>query len=365
MTRPALATTAFAPAGAPHKRNEPKPPWSARQANPHAALGYCRRRAIASTMPGNSVDQGAGVERKTDGVYKSLGLLLLGEIHRAVAGSTLNAGGKWGAYETLHFANGASVRFTRWRNAALPYYLVFFDPSGHYIFELDLSMIVMREERFEWALKPPQHPPIRAMLSGWLKPAISLPADYRAAVRATKDALDAGVNTPRIGHWLARGATGDELSRRLVLLARKVLAVKGLSLAVRQAADDEGEVFGTRKLRPQQRWFRLKLLAAYGARCAFSGGKIVETLEAAHIDDHHLSGVNHCSNGLLLRADLHRLFDANLLAVEPGTLRIRVSAQLQNSVYRRLEGKKLRRRTDRAQPGRQYLENKWSRCEFA
>lgn len=36
-------------------------------------------------------------------------------------------------------------------------------------------------------------------------------------------------------------------------------------------------------------------------------------------------GPDHYSNGLLLRSDLHGLFDANYLAIEPSTLNVRIS----------------------------------------
>ena len=40
------------------------------------------------------------------------------------------------------------------------------------------------------------------------------------------------------------------------------------------------------------------------------------------------------SNGILLRADIHTLFDYDLLAVEPTSLLIRLSPQLRGTVYR-------------------------------
>ena len=47
--------------------------------------------------------------------------------------------------------------------------------------------------------------------------------------------------------------------------------------------------------------------------CAVSGCEAVETLQAAHIAPYAAGGPSTAENGLLLRADLHLLFDAGLL----------------------------------------------------
>jgi len=71
--------------------------------------------------------------------------------------------------------------------------------------------------------------------------------------------------------------------------------------------------------------FRQALLRAYENRCAMSACNAVEALEAAHItpvvDDESYV----VTSGLLLRADLHTLYDLHLLSVNPETLRIAVS----------------------------------------
>lgn len=73
------------------------------------------------------------------------------------------------------------------------------------------------------------------------------------------------------------------------------------------------------RLRQGQPAFRQRLLGAYGGRCAVSGADIPETLEAAHITPHARGGRMETANGLLLRADLHTLFDLRLLAVDTET----------------------------------------------
>jgi hypothetical protein len=75
-----------------------------------------------------------------------------------------------------------------------------------------------------------------------------------------------------------------------------------------------------RRLRAHARRFKNELMIIYGERCAISGCSIETLLEAAHIEDHAETGCNELANGILLRVDLHRLFDRGLLAIEPETL---------------------------------------------
>lgn len=74
--------------------------------------------------------------------------------------------------------------------------------------------------------------------------------------------------------------------------------------------------------------FRRDLLDRYGAVCAMSGAAPAEALEAAHLYSYATSGRHHEHGGLLLRRDLHRLFDSGLLAVNPTTKRLDVSDAL-------------------------------------
>jgi len=63
--------------------------------------------------------------------------------------------------------------------------------------------------------------------------------------------------------------------------------------------------------------FRLLVTSAYSRRCAVSGERVLPALEAAHIKPHAKSGPNRVVNGLLLRSDIHRLFDRGYVTVMP------------------------------------------------
>ncbi|WP_019204337.1 HNH endonuclease signature motif containing protein [Tsukamurella sp. 1534] len=84
--------------------------------------------------------------------------------------------------------------------------------------------------------------------------------------------------------------------------------------------------------REGQDLFREKLLDAYGGRCALSGTAVEGTLDGAHIIEHRDNGVNECWNGLLLRADIHRLFDRSLIRVRSRG-RIEVDLSLAGTEY--------------------------------
>ena len=72
-----------------------------------------------------------------------------------------------------------------------------------------------------------------------------------------------------------------------------------------------------RKVRIGQGAFRLSIIDAYTKRCAITGEKTLPVLEAAHIRPFAEAGPNYISNGLLLRSDMHKLFDDGYITVTP------------------------------------------------
>jgi len=73
--------------------------------------------------------------------------------------------------------------------------------------------------------------------------------------------------------------------------------------------------------------FRILVTDAYGRACAITEEHTLPALEAAHIKPFNLEGPNAVYNGLLLRSDVHRLFDKGYITVTP-ELRIEVSRRL-------------------------------------
>lgn len=116
------------------------------------------------------------------------------------------------------------------------------------------------------------------------------------------------------------------------------------------------------KVRLGQGAFRVLVTDAYSKICAISGEKTLPALEAAHIKPYSFSGPHLISNGLLLRSDIHKLFDLGYLTVN-SELRVEVSQRIKEEFfngreYYRFHGKELMsvplRNIDK--PGKNYLE---------
>src|SRR5262249_52118241 len=91
-----------------------------------------------------------------------------------------------------------------------------------------------------------------------------------------------------------------------------------------------GPVFGAPRRAPYrlgQRSFQAVVLDAYHRRCAVSGTHIPLVLQAAPIRPITAGGEHRLDNRLLLRSDIHTLFDRGYLAVDPG-FRLLVSPRL-------------------------------------
>jgi putative restriction endonuclease len=92
----------------------------------------------------------------------------------------------------------------------------------------------------------------------------------------------------------------------------------------------EKELYGTAYLtraRLGQGTFRVLVTDAYQRRCAITGEKTLVVLEAAHIKPVSRSGPNRIDNGLLLRSDLHTLFDSGYVTVS-NDYRVEVSRRI-------------------------------------
>lgn len=88
-----------------------------------------------------------------------------------------------------------------------------------------------------------------------------------------------------------------------------------------------------------QQKFREKLLSLYQGRCAITGCTIEAILEAAHVTPYLGPETNKAGNGLLLRADVHTLWDLGLAAIQPKTMKIWMSSNLAGSEYEQYDGR--------------------------
>jgi len=106
-------------------------------------------------------------------------------------------------------------------------------------------------------------------------------------------------------------------------------------------ADGRKKVIREIVRRQGQPKFRKKLLNAYGGKCAVTGCDVEAVLEAAHIAPYLGTDSNTVQNGLLLRADIHTLFDLGQLKVTPAG-KIEIHENLLGTMYEAYRGRRLR-----------------------
>jgi len=114
-------------------------------------------------------------------------------------------------------------------------------------------------------------------------------------------------------------------------------------------------------LRRGQPQFRQRLIERYGSACQISRCDYPCLVEAAHIAPYAISNENGVHNGLLLRSDLHILFDLGMLAIHPRDMTISLHADLMKMEYGAFQGKQLFVNGTTG-PDRKALEARW---EFA
>ncbi|WP_339099325.1 DUF3427 domain-containing protein [Yersinia enterocolitica] len=106
--------------------------------------------------------------------------------------------------------------------------------------------------------------------------------------------------------------------------------------------DQRKKVLSNIVRRQGQPAFRKALLEAYEGKCAITGCTLTELLEAAHIHPYKGTHTNVVSNGLLLRADIHTLFDLRLINIDPDSLNVFVSEKLVGTDYEYLQNVRIR-----------------------
>jgi putative restriction endonuclease len=93
--------------------------------------------------------------------------------------------------------------------------------------------------------------------------------------------------------------------------------------------------------------FRVLVTEVYQRRCAITGERTLPVLDAAHIKPYTMVQRHEVPNGLLLRSDLHRLFDDGYLTVDPANRCVVVSKRIKEEFengkeYYALEGSRIR-----------------------
>jgi putative restriction endonuclease len=155
---------------------------------------------------------------------------------------------------------------------------------------------------------------------------------------------DAGIAGPPPGFArnLVQGRTYDlddpsygsyfDLLVAQLTAALPVELAQGRHLGQQPGWQHDGPMFGQRltRVRLGQAGFRAAVFNAYNRRCAITDAKIWPTLQAAHIVPVTKNGEHRVDNGLLLRSDVHTMFDRGYLSVTPD-YELRVSPLLRET----------------------------------
>jgi len=145
-------------------------------------------------------------------------------------------------------------------------------------------------------------------------------------------------------------AIGKIVWEKVELLLEKYLHINSIDIGKSQFQYEEpiSPAYGKSiltKVRLGQGAFRVLVTDAYSRRCSITGEKTLPVLEAAHIKPYAESGPHFISNGLLLRSDMHKLFDGGYLTIT-NDLKIEVSQRIKEEFqngkeYYQYHGKEL------------------------
>ncbi len=129
--------------------------------------------------------------------------------------------------------------------------------------------------------------------------------------------------------------------------------------------DAEQKAFLSIARRQGQQQFRQTLLKIYDYKCVITNCNAEAALEAAHIMPYVESGNHHPANGLILRADLHTLFDLNLFVIHPETLQVILNPILLRTDYCEINKRKIRLPVKKEfYPETEFLIERMKKCEW-
>lgn len=159
--------------------------------------------------------------------------------------------------------------------------------------------------------------------------------------------------------------TDTFIGRRLLQQVEEKLYINNYFTAdINKVCESSSNRYGSEQIikpRLGQGAFRVLVTEAYHRRCAITGEKTLPVLEAAHIQPYTQDGPHDTSNGLLLRKDIHTLFDRGYITVTDD-FHIEVSKRIKvdygnGKEYYAFHGKKLVEIPDKTQekPSIQFL----------
>ncbi|MBB1089666.1 HNH endonuclease [Rhodopseudomonas palustris] len=299
--------------------------------------------------------------------YKNLGYELMNEITQAFGftDQQIERGGYYEnrekVYLTIKIEENYSIKFLEWRDTPeVPrrFYIIFFNENEPrpYVFQLDLSLLVTNDvSSFLWYLnRPTKAENIEVFKWLHLSPVDRETANYKNYCELRQQLNFVHQDEKLISKVLVENKKWDCLCDSFIELTKAMLEKHGM-VNKNELVINHSQVG---KERRDQADFRLRLLRLYDCQCVITGETTPEVIEAVRISK---AGGFELENGILLRSDLRRLFDANLIAINPDTKKIAVSPQLRSRTeYKDLKGKHIIERQDNDNElDSDYLQERW------
>ncbi|MCL1148868.1 HNH endonuclease [Shewanella ulleungensis] len=140
------------------------------------------------------------------------------------------------------------------------------------------------------------------------------------------------VSEKKVDEWVQRMLSGDRVTTETYEIHQSS-AVQGRF----PKREIDQYVLACILSRRGQSTFRTELLHAYDVKCAITKCSTEAALEAAHIIPHSLEQSYSINNGILLRADIHTLFDLFFISINPETGKVVIAPEC-NPSYKQYEG---------------------------
>lgn len=299
-----------------------------------------------------------------DNLY-GIGGEILTIFEESVDGALLRKSKSDSWYQKIIFPNGCELRFGK--QGKWPLYLLARMPDGKSdFFQLNLSWIWEKNERYTWFLRQPMNNNMRAIVERHTAGECEFSQEYHDAIKIQKEETHSGDDS-YLTHGLKflENATWGELSHKIKALIIDAFAEGGHHIETHQTEDEkilddpEKYVNTKRKERKNQAKFRENLLNSYNGKCTILNEGPLDVLDACHIEEHKESGNNQLSNGLIMRSDLHRLFDKRLLNINPDSFEIEIDSSLSNTRYYNLNGKQIRKTNKGTFPSKEFLQKRY------
>lgn len=154
-----------------------------------------------------------------DKQYRELGLKILESFQDMFQDSAIESTKEDGVYSVLRLAPNLTIKFRDW--AEKPYYLILFK-GEKYLYEIDLSRVVIENEAYSWFLNKPTNTVNQAVLTSKYYWADPMPESYLAKMKEVKRELNSGVRVNKGGYEFA---INEDLETVVAMLAGLLLVV--------------------------------------------------------------------------------------------------------------------------------------------